>query len=58
MATTRSMRRTKKQIYRSRIKTSQCRRKSFTKCRLRNGCKYTRKGKRSAYCRKSKNIHA
>jgi hypothetical protein len=58
MAKTRSMTRTKKQIYRSRVKSSQCRKKSFTKCRLRNGCKYTIKGKRSAYCRKSKNSHA
>ena len=55
---TRSMRRTRKQIYRSRVKTSLCRGKSFTKCRLRNGCKRTKTGKRKSYCRQSKNRSA
>ena len=57
MVKTRSMRRTKKQIYRSRIKSSQCRGKHYTKCRIRNGCKTTRRGKRRSYCRKSRNFH-
>ena len=45
----------KKSVYRSRVKSSQCRGKSFTKCRRRNGCKVTLKGKRRSYCRKYKN---
>jgi hypothetical protein len=58
MAKTRSMRRTKKQIYRSRVKTSHCRGKSFDKCRLKNGCKRTMAGKRRSYCRKRTNRNA
>lgn len=58
MAVTRSMSRSsrsKKRIYRSRVKTSHCRGKSFTKCRLRNGCRRTLSGKRKSYCRKRSN---
>ncbi len=55
---TRSFRQTRKHIYRSRVKSSPCRNKSFTKCRLRYGCKRTMSGKRKSYCRKSKNRHA
>lgn len=58
MAKTRSMRRTRKQIYRARVKSSPCRGKSFTQCRLKDGCKRTMKGKRSSYCRKTVNRHA
>lgn len=50
--------RTKKQIYRSRVKSSSCRGKNYTKCRLKDGCKRTRKGKRKSYCRKLVNRHA
>lgn len=50
------MRRTKKAIYRARVKTSRCR--GQTRCRARNGCKKTRSGKRKSYCRKSTNRHA
>ena len=53
---TRSMRRSKKAIYRARVKTSRCR--GQTRCRLRNGCKKTRAGKRKSYCRKRTNRHA
>ena len=53
---TRSMRRTKKAIYRSRVKSSHCR--GQTRCRKHQGCKKTRSGKRKSYCRKLKNKHA
>ena len=33
-------------MYRSRIKSSHCRGKIFTKCRLRNGCKRRQIGKK------------
>lgn len=55
MAVTRSMSRTKKQIYRKRVKNSSCRGKSFTACRHRYGCKRTRANKRKSYCRKMSN---
>ena len=42
-------------MYRSRIKSSHCRGKIFTKCRLRNGCKRRQIGKRKSYCRKRSN---
>ena len=58
MAVTRSARRTKKQIYRARVKNSLCRGKDFTRCRLKNGCKRTRAGKRKSYCRNRSNRHA
>jgi hypothetical protein len=45
----------KKRVYRRRTKTSSCRGKSFTKCRLRDGCKRTMAGKRKSYCRSRKN---
>ena len=52
---TRSMARSKRAIYRSRVKSSLCRGQS--RCRLRNGCKKTRAGKRKSYCRKRTNRH-
>ena len=57
MVKTRSMIRSKKQIYRSRVKSSPCRGQT-SKCRKRYGCKKTVKGKRSSYCRKTTNRHA
>lgn len=48
---------TKRRAYRARVKTSKCRGKDFTNCRLRNGCKRTRANKRKSYCRKNKNSH-
>lgn len=58
MAMTRSKSKTRKQIYRSRVKSSSCRGKSFTKCRLKNGCKRTHAGRRKSYCRKRSNRSA
>ena len=58
MVMTRSKSRTRKQIYRSRVKSSLCRGKSFTKCRLKNGCKRTRSGRRKSYCRNRTNRSA
>jgi hypothetical protein len=55
---TRSMRRTRKQVYRARVKTSPCRGKSFTTCRLKNGCKRTKAGRKVSYCRRLTNRHA
>ena len=52
---TRSFTRSRKQLYASRLKSSQCRGKTTYTCRLRNGCKRTRKGRRNSYCRRSKN---
>ena len=52
---TRSKSLSRRQVYRSRVKTSKCRGKNFTKCRLRNGCKRTRTNKRKSYCRKTRN---
>ena len=49
---------TRKQVYRSRLKTSNCRGRTFTKCRLKNGCKRTRAGHRKSYCRSRKNRSA
>ena len=49
---------TRKQVYRSRLKTSNCRGRTFTKCRLKNGCKRTRTGHRKSYCRSRKNRSA
>ena len=46
-----------KQIYRSRVKSSICRGKSFTTCRLKYGCKRTMRGIRKSYCRKRTNRH-
>ena len=58
MVKTRSQTRTRKQIYRARVKSSICRGKTFTTCRLKNGCKRTRAGRRKSYCRQTKNRHA
>lgn len=52
---TRRMSRSKKTIYRSRVKSSHCRGQS--RCRVRNGCKKTRTGRRKSYCRKRTNRH-
>jgi hypothetical protein len=52
---TRSHTRTRKQVYRSRIRTSNCRGKSFTKCRFKDGCKRTMAGRKKSYCRSRKN---
>ena len=54
---TRSARRSRKQIYRSRVKSSPCRGQT-EKCRLKYGCKKTRKGRKNSYCRKTTNRHA
>ena len=55
---TRSHTRTKKQVYRARLKASNCRGISFTKCRLKYGCKRTKAGRRRSYCRSRKNRSA
>lgn len=55
---TRSRTRTKKQIYRRRVKTSRCRGKTFTTCRLKNGCKRTKSGRIKSYCRHRANRNA
>ena len=43
--------------YRGRVKKSLCRKKTVRKCRKVKGCKNTKKGKRSIYCRKKHNKH-
>ena len=48
--------RSKKQIYRYRLKTSTCR--GQKRCRIRNGCKQTKANKRPSYCRSLKNRSA
>ena len=53
---TRGMTHRKKQIYRSRVKSSRCRGLT-SKCRKTSGCKKTRPGQRKSYCRKSSNRH-
>jgi hypothetical protein len=53
---TRSYTRSRKQLYASRLKSSQCRGKTSYTCRLRNGCKRTLKGRRKSYCRRRKNL--
>ncbi len=61
MAQTRSMtrtRRTKTKIYRDRVKSSVCRKLSKDKCRKKNGCKSTKRGRRRSYCRSMKNRKA
>ena len=55
---TRSRTRTKKQIYRRRVKTSRCRGKTSTTCRLKNGCKRTKSGRIKSYCRHRANRNA
>ena len=49
--------RSKKQIYRSRVKQSPCRGQTRA-CRQRYGCKKTKAGSRKSYCRKNKNRSA
>ena len=58
MVTTRSKTRTRKQIYRARVKSSPCRGKTYDKCRRRYGCKKTNPGTRKSYCRKTTNRRA
>jgi len=38
-----------------RLKTSNCRGKSYTRCRIKDGCKLTKVGSRKSYCRTLKN---
>ena len=47
--------RTKKQLYRSRVKHSPCRGQTRNACKEKYGCKKTRAGRRVSYCRKTKN---
>ena len=44
-------RRTRKQVYSARLKTSNCRGRSATRCRLKDGCKLTKIGRRKSFCR-------
>ena len=53
---TRSAARRIKQMYRSRVKKSHCRGRT-RKCTRYHGCKRTRSGRRTSYCRKLKNHH-
>ncbi len=57
MVKTRSMKLAVRRLYRGRVKSSACRGKSFTKCRIRNGCRRTIKGRIKSYCRKRSNRH-
>lgn len=58
MVKTRSMKRTRRQIYRSRVKNSHCRGQDYTHCRRKDGCKTTKAGRRKSYCRKLTNRSA
>ena len=61
MAQTRSKSRrmrSRKQIYRARVKTSPCRGQTADGCREKYGCKKTRSGRRKTYCRKRTNRHS
>ena len=58
MVKTRRMIRSKKQIYRARVKSSVCRKLSRRECRMKDRCKTTRKGRRPSYCRSKKNHRA
>jgi len=61
MAQTRSKTRalrTRKQIYRARVKSSPCRGKTADGCRKKYGCERTKSGTRRSYCRKRTNRHA
>ena len=49
--------RTKRSIYRSRVKSSPCKGQT-QQCREKYGCKKSRSGKRKSYCRKIHNRHA
>ena len=49
---------TRKQIYRKRVKASLCRGKPSMYCRTRKGCKSTKgSASRKSYCRKKENKH-
>ena len=50
--------RTKKAIYRSRVKSSPCRGKLRSACLKKYGCKNTKAGRRKSYCRKKMNRNA
>lgn len=50
--------RTKRQIYRSRVKASPCRGKISSECLDKNGCKNTKSGRRKSYCRRKMNRSA
>jgi len=45
----------RKRAYRKRVKTSKCRGKGPAACRGTSGCKYSSKGKKRSFCRKSRN---
>ena len=47
---------TRKRVYRKRVKTSKCRGKGPASCRGTKGCKYSSKGKKRSFCRKSHNV--
>ena len=47
--------RSRKQIYRARVKTSPCRGQTGNGCREKYGCKKTKRGNRKSYCRKRTN---
>jgi hypothetical protein len=51
-------RRTKKQIYRARVKHSRCRGQLRSACLEKYGCKNTKAGRRRSYCRKKVNRSA
>ena len=51
-------RRTRKQVYSARLKTSNCRGRSSTRCRLKDGCKLTKSGRRKSFCRSLTNRSA
>lgn len=46
---------TKKRIYRSRVKNSRCRSRTRRSCKTVPNCETTKAGLRRSYCRKSKN---
>lgn len=47
----------KRTIYRSRVKSSHCRKKGRATCRRTSGCKFA-SGTKRKFCRKNKNTHA
>ena len=47
--------RSRKQIYRARVKISPCRGQTANGCREKYGCKKTKSGNRKSYCRKRTN---
>ena len=51
-------RRSKRAIYRTRVKKSPCRGKARSSCLEKYGCKNTKSGKRRSYCRKKMNRNA